>query len=214
MKYLEVLIASGLFNEIDKHNYIDAFEQLKISGRNYKKNESIFYEGDIVDKICIIKSGSVRLEKIYPDGGLHIADIFQEGAIFGMEIAASRTKKAAVDFVSNEAAEVVFVSMHSIEKSSFYREMSKALVYMLADNNIKMTHKIEILAERGLRNRVLVYLNVLRSKSGSDTVDVKMSREQMAQFLCVNRSALSNELNVMKQEGIIDFKGSKFTILK
>ena len=84
---------------------------------------------------------------------------------------------------------------------------------MLSDSNIKMAHKVEILAERGLRDRIMVYLNVLRSKAGGNTVTIKMSREQLAQFLCVNRSALSNELNKMKREGIIDFKGSRFTIL-
>jgi CRP-like cAMP-binding protein len=91
--------------------------------------------------------------------------------------------------------------------------MNKALTYMLADNNIKMSNKVEILAERGLRDRIMVYLNVLRVKSGSDTVTIKMSREQLAQYLCVNRSALSNELSKMKRDGLIDFKGTRFTIL-
>lgn len=212
MKYLEGIIESGLFSEIDKRDYIEAFEQLKISGRNYKKNEVIFYEGDIIDKVCIVREGSVRSEKIYPDGELHIVDLYNEKSIFGLEIACSRTKKAAVDYVSNEDSVVIFVALHSIERSSWCEEINKAMIYMLSDENVKMMHKVEILAERGLRSRIMVYLNVLRGKSGTNTVTVKMSREQMAQFLCVNRSALSNELNNMKREGIIDFKGPKFKI--
>ena len=93
-------------------------------------------------------------------------------------------------------------------------DLHSALIEMLADDNIRMTHKIEILAERGLRSRIMVYLNVLARKSGSDTVSVKMSREQMAQYLCVNRSALSNELNKMKREGLIDFQRGTFRLLK
>ena len=84
---------------------------------------------------------------------------------------------------------------------------------MRADSNIRMARKVEILAERGLRDRILVYLNILRRKSNSNTVTVRMNREQLAQFLCVNRSALSNELNKMKKEGVIDFKRDQFTIL-
>lgn len=213
MKHLEAIIESGLFDEIDKRNYIEAFEQLKISGRTYKKDEVIFYEGDLIDKICIIREGSVRAEQIYPNGELHIVDIFDVGGIFGLAIAASRTKKATVDFLSNEDSLVVFVSLHSIERSIYSKELNRALVHMLADDNIKMSHKIDILAERGLRDRIMVYLNVLRSKAGGNTVTIKMSREQLAQFLCVNRSALSNELNNMKREGLIDFRGSTFTIL-
>ena len=140
-------------------------------------------------------------------------DIFDTGTIFGMEVAVSKTKKAAVDYISNEESVVVFVSTHSIERSTYSEEINRAIIFMLSDSNIKMAHKVEILAERGLRDRIMVYLNVLRSKAGGNTVTIKMSREQLAQFLCVNRSALSNELNKMKREGIIDFKGSRFTIL-
>lgn len=213
MKHLEGIIESGLFSEINKRDYIEAFEQLKITGRRYKKNEVVFYEGDLIDKICIIREGSVRSEKVYPDGELHIVDMFDTGSIFALEVSSSRTKKAAVDYISNEESIVVFVSMHSIERNAYREAINRAMLHMLSDANIKMAHKIEILAERGLRDRIMVYLNVLRGKAGDNTVTVKMSREQLAQFLCVNRSALSNELNKMKKEGLIDFKGTRFTIL-
>ena len=126
----------------------------------------------------------------------------------------SRKKTTPIDLIANEQCRVVFVSMQSIEASPFRNQLHSALIEMLADDNIRMTHKVEILAERGLRSRIMVYLNVLARKSGTDTVSVKMSREQMAQYLCVNRSALSNELNKMKREGLIDFSRGKFRLLK
>ena len=214
MQYLESVINSGLLNELKKSEYLEAFEQLKISGRNYKPGETIFFEGDIIDKFCIIKKGSVRSEKTYLNGEVHIVDLFDEGSVFGLAFALSKSRISALDFISNEASEIVFVSLHSIRKSKFSNDMNMALNYMMADSNIKMSHKIEILAERGLRERIKVYLHVLQGKSGTDTVTVKMSREQLAQYLCVNRSALSNELSKMKKDGIIDFKGSSFTILE
>ena len=213
MQYLESIIDSGLLNELKKSDYMDAFEQLKISGRNYKSGETVFFEGDIIDKFCIVKKGSVRSEKTYLNGEVHIVDLFDEGSVFGLAFALSKSRITALDFVSNEESEIVFVSMHSIRKSRFSNEMNTALNYMMADSNIKMGHKIEILAERGLRERMMVYLHVLRTKSGSDTVTIRMSREQMAQYLFVYRSALSNELSKMKKDGIIDFKGSRFTLL-
>ena len=213
MQYLESIIDSGLLNELKKSDYMDAFEQLKISGRNYKSGETVFFEGDIIDKFCIVKKGSVRSEKTYLNGEVHIVDLFDEGSVFGLAFALSKSRITALDFVSNEESEIVFVSMHSIRKSRFSNEMNTALNYMMADSNIKMGHKIEILAESGLCERMMVYLHVLRTKSGSDTVTIRMSREQLAQYLCVNRSALSNELSKMKKDGIIDFKGSRFTLL-
>ena len=214
MQYLESVINSGLLNELKKSEYVEAFEQLKISGRNYKSGETIFFEGDIIDKFCIVRKGSVRSEKTYLNGEVHIVDLFDEGSVFGLAVALSKSRISALDFISNEESEIVFVSMHSIRKSNFSNDMNTTLNYMMADSNIKMSHKIEILAERGLRERIMVYLHVLQAKSGTDTVTIKMSREQLAQYLCVNRSALSNELSKMKKDGIIDFKGSSFTILK
>ncbi|MBQ3322393.1 MAG: Crp/Fnr family transcriptional regulator [Firmicutes bacterium] len=214
MQYLESVINSGLLNELKKTEYMEAFEQLKISGRTYSPGETVFFEGDLIDKFCIVNKGSIRSEKTYLNGEVHIVDIFEEGAVFGLAVAVSRSRVTALDYVSNEDTTVVFVSMHSIQKSKFSEGMQNALIHMLADDNIKMGNKIEILAERGLRDRILVYLHVLRAKAGTDTVTVKMSREQFAQYLCVNRSALSNELSKMKKEGIIDFKGSRFTLLK
>ena len=213
MKYLESVINSGLFGNLKKSQYIDAFEQLSITGKNFAKGEAVFYEGDLIDKICIIERGSICGEKTYHDGEVHILDVYEEGSIFALEVALSKTKKSAVDFICNEDTVVVFISLSTIVKSSYAEEIQSMLIYKLSDSNIRMARKIEILAERGLRDRILVYLNILSRKSGSRTVNVRMNREQLAQFLCVNRSALSNELNKMKKEGIIDFKKDKFTIM-
>ena len=127
MQYLESVISSGLLNELKKSEYVEAFEQLKISGRNYKSGETIFFEGDIIDKFCIVRKGSVRSEKTYLNGEVHIVDLFDEGSVFGLAFALSRSRISALDFISNEASEIVFVSMHSIRKSKFSDNMNTAL---------------------------------------------------------------------------------------
>lgn len=213
MKYLGTVIDSGLLEEISRTEYLQAFEELNVIGQNMRENEIIFSEGDEINKICIIDRGSVRSEKAYPDGELHIIQVYDEGAVFGMETAVSKTRVAPNDYICNEDSTIVFVSLKSIGNSRFSKQIYEVLMQQLANDNIRKMHKIEILAEKGLRKRVLMYLDILRRKAGSDTVSVRMSREQMAQYLCVNRSALSNELNKMKREKIIDFEKDRFKIL-
>lgn len=213
MKYLECVINSGLFKYIKKSEYIEAFEQADIIERSYAKGEIIYYEGDVVDHICIVRRGSVRAEKTYPNGDVHIAEIFEENSIFALEIAVSKRKTTPMDYLANETCRILFVSITALQQGRLRDPIRMALTEMLADDNIRMSHKIEILAERGLRNRVQVYLDILAGKAGSNQVNVRMSREQLAHYLCVNRSALSNELNKMKREGIIDFKRHQFTLL-
>ena len=213
MKYFESVVESGLFSNLKKSDYTNAFAQLTVTGKQYGDGEAVFLEGDVIDKICIVARGSVRAEKTYRNGETHIIQVFDEGDLFGLKFSMSKTKKSANDYISNGYSSIVFVSNNSIKRSDYAPEIETSLTYRLADDNIKMAKKIEILVERGLRERILTYLNILTSKSGSNSVSVRMNREQLAQFLCVNRSALSNELNKMKKEGIIDFKKDKFTIL-
>ena len=213
IKYLETVLSSGLFQYIRRNEYITALDELTINERIFRRGETIFYQGDVIDSICIVESGSVRGEKTYPNGDVHIVSIFDKGSIFALEIAVSKMKTSPHDLIANENCRILTISMQSIEQSGYREKIRNAMIEMLADDNVRMSHKIEILAERGLRDRVLVYLNVLSKKSGSNVVHVKMNREQMAQYLCVNRSALSNELNKMKREGIIDFKRDRFLLL-
>ncbi|MDO4545319.1 MAG: Crp/Fnr family transcriptional regulator [Bacillota bacterium] len=214
MKYLGTVIESGIFANLKKSEYIRAFEQLGITVKTIRQGSAVYYEEDVVDKICIIDKGSVCGEKTYADGEMHIIQLYEEENIFGLEAAVSKQKTSPVDYVCNEDSVIVFITISSILKSDYCKHILDVLMQKLADDNIKKMHKIEMLAERSLRERILIYFTVLRTKAGEDTFDVKMDREQLAQYLCVNRSALSNELNKMKKEGIIDFQKSKFRLLK
>lgn len=213
MKYLGTTIDSGIFGALNKSDYMQAFEELNVIGQNMRKDDVIFHEGDQVNKICIIDRGSVRGEKAYPSGDLHIIQIYDEGSIFGIEAAVSKRKTAPMDYICNEDGTVVFISLKNINSSRFSKQIYEVLMQNMADDNIRKMNKIEILVEKGLRKRILLYFGVLRKKSGSDVINVKMSREQLAQYLGVNRSALSSELNKMKREKIIDFERDRFKIL-
>ena len=213
MKYLGTIIDSGILSELRKSEYMQAFEELSVIGQNMRKDDVLFHEGDEVNKICIIARGSIRGEKAYPSGELHIIQILDEGSIFGTEAAVSKKKTAPMDYICNEDSTVVFISLKSIDSSRFSRQIYQVLMQQLADDNIKKMVKIEILAEKSLRKRIMLYFGVLRKKSGTDVINVKMNREQLAQYLGVNRSALSSELNKMKREKIIDFEKERFKIL-
>lgn len=213
MKYLGTVIDSGILDELKKTDYMQAFEDLGAIGQNMRKGDVVFYEGDEVNKICIIDKGSVRAEKSYPSGDLHIIQIYEENAVFGIEAAVSKKKTAPMDYVCNEDSTVVFISLKSIDACRFSKQIYSVLMQHMADDNIKKMNKIEILMERSLRKRILLYFGILRKKSPEETITVKMSREQLAQYLGVNRSALSNELNKMKREKVIDFEKDRFKIL-
>ena len=214
IKYLETIVGCGFFHHISKSDWIEAFEQLEVTLRTCRKGEIICHMGDTLEAVYIVEDGSVRAEKTYPSGDVHIVSVYEEDDVLALGVILSRRKTSPVDLVANEDCRMIMIPRQSMEGSRYRDRLMNALIEMLADENIRQMHKIEILAERGLRDRVLVYLNVLTRKSGTNTVTVKMSREQLAQYLCVNRSALSNELSKMKREGLIDFQKDQFTLLQ
>lgn len=213
MKYLETVLETGLLSEISKAECLIAFESLEITCEKRKKDEVIFASGDLIDKLCIVSRGRVREEKVYPDGEVCIIHTFGESTIFALETVTSRKKTAAAYYVCNEDSTILYIPYKNIEKSKWAKEMYSVLMKLLADDNFRNLVKIEILARRGVRERILLYLEHLEKRTGSNIVQVNMDREQLAQFLCVNRSSLSNELNKLKREKIIDFNKNEFILL-
>ena len=85
-------------------------------------------------------------------------------------------------------------------------------MYVLARKNLMLTRKMDIITPKSLRERVLVYLSQEAAKQGSHRVTVPFNRQQMADYLSVDRSALSGELSRMKRCGLIDYEKNQFTI--
>lgn len=89
----------------------------------------------------------------------------------------------------------------------------ESILALIAGENLKKMAQIEIISRKGLRDRILTFLSIQRSFFGSDTFSIPYNREELADYLCVNRSALSHELRVMESENLIYCRKNKFQIL-
>ena len=91
--------------------------------------------------------------------------------------------------------------------------MLRNISNQLSNENIKRQNKVDVLSVNGLRDRVMMYLETQASKKGTSSFTIPFNREELANYLCVNRSALSHELSLMRQEGIIEFRKNRFHLL-
>ena len=89
-----------------------------------------------------------------------------------------------------------------------------AVLTLISQENMKKEYRFAILSRKGLRERILTYLSMQSSKRHTNTVVIPFSREEMASYLCVNRSALSHELSQMQQEELIQFRKNTFTLCR
>lgn len=213
MNYIKYIVESALFSKIEKEERNHALQQLDIRCKKVPKETEIITEGEVLDYICILVEGVVRSEKLYRDGDVHIIQYYSRGNILGLEGAVSRKQTSPVSYVSNENCMLALVSMKNIQKSDYSHEIKDVFLEILASDSIRKMNKIEILAKRGMRDRILIYFELMMQRTGSNRFHLDMNREQFARFLGVNRCALSDELNKMKKEKIIDFQKNDFIVL-
>ncbi|HPR24140.1 MAG TPA: Crp/Fnr family transcriptional regulator [Bacillota bacterium] len=209
---IEIISRSPLFEGLSKEECLTTYEDIKPQTRKYSRNEIIVGEGERMNFIGIVVSGKVRGEKFHMEGDVHLVYMYETEELFGLDTAATRTRIAPVTFLADKNSSVLTVNMDRIMGSSMQGKLVLNMVRMLADENIRKLYKIEAISRRGLRDRIMTYLNIRQKKLGRNEFRIMMTQEQFAQYLCVNRSALTWELAKMKKEGIIDFSKDSFIL--
>jgi len=188
------------------------------SVREYEKGEYIFRAQEKVDVIRIIISGRVNTLHIFSDGNSSVTASMGESDELGLDLICTRTKISPYYAVAIEKTKIFTFSSDIVLKQGFLPEkermlLQNQLLMMISHQNIQKEYRMAILSQNGLRNRIIIYLSMQANQKNTNTFTSSFSREEMASFLCVNRSALSHELSLMQQEGIIKFRKNKFTLL-
>ena len=201
--YMGVIQKSRLFSGIEPDEANGMSKCLEITFREYDKEEVIFNEGDKISKIGMVIQGNVSIEKADYWGNRHIMTYVSAGEIFGEAYACSNDKTSNVEVVAADKCIVAFLDTYKVIHN---------LIYMLADRCVVMNEKITHLSKRSTKEKVLSYLSARAAKCGSDEFDIPFNRQQLADYLSVDRSAMSAELSRMKKNGEIDFRKNHFII--
>lgn len=210
---------SAIFNEFSSEELREFFKNIGAYVKLYGKGEFLFYEGDIVDQIGVILSGEVAIVKLYPDGAEHLLQKLKEGYMTGIEIACTEKKVSPYSTCSLSDVKILKIPYQYIEEEGTIEEkqrlkLQNKILKFIASENIRKYYKINILSSRSLRERILLYLEVQSRKRQSLCFEIPFDRAQFANYLCVNRSALSKELSKMQEAGLIRYHKNKFEILR
>ena len=174
--------------------------------------------GDRVDWFAVVLEGRVQVSQIFSDGTSSLLDVLRPGYTVGTDLIATRSRRSPYYAAAGTEARLLqFPGEALLEPGKLPEEtrlaLCRRLLALVADDNLRKHYRLAILSQRGLRDRVLIYLTMQAQRRGTDTFRVPFSREELAAFLCVNRSALSHELSRMEQEGLIRFRKNEFTLL-
>lgn len=216
---VKLLVKSRLFCDVGKEKLSSLFYDLHGTIKYYYKGETILGEDDIVNYIGVILHGSLFVTKLFLDGEHSIIEHLKPLYMVAADIACTHTKKSPYFIYAKEDTSIFFIPFEIVEKQGKINEeirlcMMKNILKTIAHENIRRYYKIEILSRKSIRERILIYLTIQQKMNKADTFFIPFNREQLAEYLCVNRSALSHELSLMQKDGILETKRNKITIIK
>ena len=214
---IHLLAGTMLFQGIREHEIEAMLTCLSAEERTYGKDAYIYRAGDVTGRLGVVMEGAVNIIKHDVWGNRKIIENIGGGQIFGETYACLKGEPLMVDVQASERSRILFMDVNRIlttcsSSCDFHNRLIRSLMYVLAGKNLMLTKKMDIITPKSLRERVMVYLSQESVKQGCRTVTVPFNRQQMADYLSVDRSALSAELSRMQRDGVISYEKNRFTI--
>lgn len=218
-EYLQILKRSKLFAGLTDEEILSALNCLNAVVRSFKKGAYIFQEGSCVDFVGIVLSGEIETLKVDFYGNANIVSKLYPSEVIAAAAAYSSEKRVPFDIKTACDTQALCLNTRSLVRScnkacSMHSKILENMLGIIADKNIQLGSKIDILTKRTIREKILSYLSSQSKKARGERFAVSLSRQQMADFLSINRSALSRELSKMRDEGILDFESNYFRFKK
>lgn len=212
----EVLSKCGLFKGLTDQEALQLLNCLHGEKTVYEKNEILFRMGEPVTACALVLSGAVRAESVNSAGVRSVTAYHTPGALVGDVLMATPGGVSPVYVLAAERTEVLFLPFQRImggcEKCcTCHVRLRENLISEIAQKYWLQRRRIRYLSEKSLRERILLYL--YDEADGRTEFQLTGTREDMADFLCVNRSALSRELSRMKAEGIVDLERKQIRLV-
>lgn len=214
---VEILKKTILFNNFTSSELLTALKNLNYKIKKIPKNTYVYTEGHIINKLGIVLNGSVNIEHVDILGNKTIITRIDKADFFAEAFALVDKVPLNINVLTNEASEIMFLNIKNLYRNNINGKWKQKLILNLLNisiaKNIKLAKKNLYISSKSIRSRVITYLKDVSVLNKSSIFDIPYNRQQLADFLCVDRSALSYELSKMKKEHIIDYHKNTFKIL-
>lgn len=217
-KYFNIISSTILFKGFTDQEVHQALSCLEGSIRDFNKKEIIFRKEDVLDAVGIILHGQVLLCKENVSGMRFIFSELVDGDIVGETAMRLTREHSGYEAIAGSECKILFIKMNKIvrpyEQTCHLRgRIIENLLTLLLENNRLIYQKLDLVSHKSLRDRIMHYLTLEAKKNNATSFTIPFSRSDLADYLTVDRSALSRELQRMAQEGLIRFSKNQFELL-
>ena len=217
-EYIPILKKSQLFSSISEDEIEGMLKCLGARMKKFRKNDYVIRQGENISDILLVVKGMLHIQKDDYWGNRTILNSIGVGEMLGEAYAAPGSGAILNDAVAVEDSVVFFFDARRIittcpSACHFHASVVRNLFFAISEKNRKLVGKLGHMSKRTTREKLISYLSEEADRSGSDTFTIPFNRQQLADFLCVDRSAMSNELCKMRDEGLIEFHKSSFRLI-
>lgn len=219
MMYRKELYECILFRDMDRERVDKILDLLNGRVKSYQKNEIVISEESEVREVGILLSGQMCKVRYFSDGTEQMVQKLQKSYMVGLEIAVSMKKTSPYSMYASQPSEVFWFPVRCLEEPGVLKEADRIrlyqrIVHFLSSEDIRKYRKIEILSSGSVREKIEKYLKIQQIRYKSNEFDIDFNREELANYLGINRSVLSHELKNMEKEGLLAVRKNHFIIYK
>lgn len=213
----QFLTQTRLFLGLSAAETEQALNCLQARIRKYKKGETVLSAGNVTDEMGLILTGSVHIRQFDAWGKSSIYGSAGRGEVFAEAYACVPDEVLMVDVIAAEPAELLFLNTNRLlyicnTTCSFHIRLVRNMLTVMAVRNLTLSRKISHTTPKSIRGRLLSYLSDQAIRQGRYEFTIPFNRQQLADYLGVDRSAMSNELSRMQKEGLLTFTKNRFCL--
>ena len=209
--------ACRLLKDVDEAGFSRLCECMRVQELHLHNKETFVRESDPCTRIGVVAMGAVRLSRQRLDGGRAVLETIRENGAFGMTYVFREAKTMGISISAvGETTVLLFDAdrlLHPCHKvCSAHVQFMHNLLAVMSQTMFQLKQKLRILSQRTIRGRLLLFLQILAKRERSNEFDIPFDRQALADFLCVDRSALSAELSKLRRERKVEAVKNHFKV--
>ena len=218
IKYAHIISKSKIFDNIKKEDIGNMLNCLSAVERKYEKGEYILRTGYVINSVFMVAEGKIHILKEDYWGNQSIIAEAKEGELFGEVYACMGNIPLQVNAAAVKDSVIIELDINKVltvcsSACEFHSRLIRNLISVIAEKNLNLTNKLECMSQRTTRDKIMSYLSMESQKNKNSKFDIPFNRQQLADFLSVDRSAMSKEMCKMRDEGIIKFNKNHFELI-
>lgn len=219
MKYFQELQQTKVFSMATEFECQAMMFCFKTRFKTFEKNQPIVTQGEQMEDVVLIVKGGGNVENIDSLGNISIISRLKRGDIYGIESAYAQDEVYKDSVIATEKSLVLFMNKHRLitpceNKCKRHELVTRNLMQIVAESNISLLEKLNHMSKKTIRDKLLSYFSLMSIKSNSEYFEIPFNKTELANYLSVDRSAMTTELSKMREDGLIDFEKKQYRLIR